>query len=137
MADLSISPGSVVLSSGGQKLHGKAGAAINAGQTVYLDSTTSTLKLTVGTDATKLPCVGMATNSAGIGQELQYSPLDPNLTIGAHGLGNGIPMYLSANAGMVCPASDLGTGNHTTVIFVTNTSTTVSLGIVGGVGAHA
>lgn len=137
MADLSITAGNVVPSTTAQKLNGKAGAAINAGQIVYLDSSTSSYKLADGNDPIKLPAVGIAGNTAGIGQQVQVITADPNLTIGTHSLGLGIPMFLSANPGMICPFGDLSTGNQTTCVFVTNTATTVSFGIIGGVGAHA
>lgn len=137
MADLSITAGSVVPSTSAQKLNGKAGAAISAGQIVYLDTTTSTYKLADGNDSTKLPVAGIAGNTAGTGQQVQVITADPDLTIGAHGLGLGIPMFLSATAGAVCPLADISTGNQTTCVMVTNTSTKVSFGILGGVGAHA
>ncbi len=137
MADLSITPGSVVPSNAAQKLNGIAGAAISAGQLIYRDTTTSTYKLADANDATKLPVAGIATNTAGIGQQLQYITADPALVIGTHGLGLGIPMFASATAGGICPEADLATGNQTTCVFVTNTATAVSFGIIGGVGAHA
>jgi len=137
MADLSITAGSVVPSTAATKIVGKAGAAVNGGQTVYLDTATSTYKLADGNDATKLPVAGIAGNTAGIGQILQIIISDPALTIGTHGLGLGIPMFQSANPGGVCPFADLSTANQTTCLMVTNTATVVSFGIIGGVGAHA
>jgi hypothetical protein len=139
MADLSITAGAVVPSNAAQKVTGKAGAAISGGQIVYLDSTTTppTYKLADGNDPTKLPAAGIAGNTAGIGQYIQVIVSDPGLTIGAHSLGIGIPMFLSANPGMICPVADIATGNLTTLVFVTNTTTTVSFGLVGGLGSHA
>jgi len=137
MADLSITAGSVVPSALAVKLNGKAGAAVNGGQTVFLDTATATYKLADGNDATKLPVAGIAGNTAGIGQNLQVITSDPNLAIGTHSLGLGIPHFQSATPGMLCPLADISTANQTTCLFVTNTTTTVSFGIIGGVGAHA
>jgi hypothetical protein len=138
MADLSITAGSVVPSSSATKVNGKAGEAINAGQTVFLDTTASnTYKLADGNDSTKMPVAGIAGNTAGTGQALQVITADPALTIGSHGLGNGIPLFQSATAGGICPFADLSTGNKTTCVAVTATNTTVWFGLVGGTGTKA
>lgn len=139
MADLSITAGDVVPSSAASKNNYKAGAAISGGDIVYLDTSTNpnTIKLADGNDPTKLPVLGIATNTAGIGQQVLVVSSDANLTIGTHSLGLGIPMFLSATPGKVCPLADVSTGNQTTCVMVTNTTTTVSFGIIGGVGAHA
>lgn len=137
MSNLAITAGDVVPTNTASKLNGKAGEAISAGEIVYLDTATNTYKLADGNDSTKLPAIGIAGNTAGVGQQVQIVTKDENLTIGTHGLGLGIPMFLSATAGKVCPLADISTGNQTTCVMVTNTSTTVSFGIIGGVGAHA
>ena len=139
MADLSITAGSVVPSTTAQKENKPAGAAISGGDLLYLDTSTTpnTLKLADGNDATKMPVYGIAANTAGIGQNVQVIKSDPNLAIGAHGLGLGIPMFASATPGKCCPLADVSTGNLTTCVFVTNTNTTVYFNIAGGVGAHA
>jgi hypothetical protein len=137
MSDLSITATSVVPSTSAVKFLAKLGATCNGGQTVYLDTSTNTYKLADGNDATKMPVAGILCGSGGSGQTVQAVSSDPNLTIGTHGLGLGIPMFQSATAGGICPAADLSTGNLTTCLMVTNTTTTVSFGIIGGVGAHA
>jgi len=137
MADLSITATAVVPSSSAVKFYAKLGEAANGGQTVYLDSATNTYKLADGNDSTKMPVAGILCGSGGTGQTVQAVSSDPGLTIGTHGLGLGIPLFQSATAGGVCPFADISTGNKTTCLMVTNTTTTVSFGIIGGVGAHA
>ena len=133
MANLSITANSVVPSTSAVKLNGgKAGEAIAAGELVYLTSTSNTYSLADANDNTKLPVAGIAGNSAGTGQALQVIVSDPSLTIGTHGVALGTPYFLSATAGKACPLADLTTGDYTTAVFITKTTTTVSFGILAG-----
>jgi hypothetical protein len=132
MANLSITANSVVPSTSAVKLNGKAGEAIAAGEIVYLTSTSNTYSLADANDNTKLPAAGIAGNSAGTGQALQVIVSDPSLTIGTHGVALGTPYFLSRTAGKACPLADLTTGDYTTAVFITKTTTTVAFGILAG-----
>jgi hypothetical protein len=83
MADLTVTAASVLWTSG-TKTPGVAGAAVTAGQCVYLDSVTSTLKLAQsdGT-AAEVAAVGIALHAAGTGQPLQYAAQGSLINIGA------------------------------------------------------
>src|SRR5687767_15673944 len=83
MADLTVTAASVLLTSG-NKYSGTAGATITAGQTVYLDSVTNTLKLAQcdGT-AAEAACVGIALHASLTGQPLEYAGHGAVINIGA------------------------------------------------------
>jgi Uncharacterized conserved protein (DUF2190) len=137
MADISITASDVLQSSGTPTTKGIAGEAIAAGETVYQNDD-GKLYRADGNDSTKLPVAGIAVNSApGAGQPFNYAVTDDSLTIGAHGLGNGIPLFQSANPGKICQLADVGTGNLTTCVGVTNSTTKITFGVLGGNGAHA
>lgn len=83
MADLSITAGNVLKGTGASITSGTCGAvAITAGQAVYLDSTTATLLLSDHGASGTARCDGIALNSAGVGQPVQYLTAG-NITIGA------------------------------------------------------
>jgi hypothetical protein len=137
MSNLAITAGDVVQSSAASKLNGKAGEAISAGEIVYLDGQPTVTNCRTETTQPSFPQSALLAIRQELGSRFKFVTKDENLTIGTHGLRLGIPMFLSATAGKVCPLADVSTGNQTTCVMVTNTSTTVSFGIIGGVGAHA
>jgi hypothetical protein len=106
MADLTVTPGSVIWTSG-TKQTGVAGATVTAGQAVYLDSTTSTLKLAQsdGT-AAEADAVGVALHAAGSGQPLVYAAQGAVINIGATTT-KATTYVVSATAGGVAPQADL------------------------------
>lgn len=124
MADLTITAANVLAGSGSQIKHGRAGATITAGQTVYLDSADNEYKLADCDSAT--PGVrspyGIALNGASDGQPLAVLAKGP-CTIGAT-LTAGVAYYLSATPGGICPVADLSTGDYPTIVGIA-TSTTV------------
>lgn len=137
MADVIINPADVLQSQGTQGQKVIAGEAIAAGETVYLSADTKYYKAD-GNDGSKMPVKGVAINSAPkAGQPLVIVGEDDQLTIGAHGVGTGIPLFQSANPGKLCQLADVGAGNKTTCVGVTASATKFSLRPVGGNGAHA
>lgn len=124
MADLTITATSVVAGSGAKTIDGTAGAAITAGQSVYLDSATDTYKLAdcdSATAAVRSPA-GIALNGAASGQPLRVHKSGP-VTIGAT-LTAGVAYYLSATPGGICPVADLASGDYPVILGIA-TSTTV------------
>jgi hypothetical protein len=113
MADLTVTAASVLWTSG-TKLSGIAGAAVTAGQGVYLDSTTSTLKLAQadGT-AAESAAVGIALHAAGTGQPLVYAGPGSIINIGATTT-KAVTYMVSATAGGVAPQADLTSGQRIT-----------------------
>jgi hypothetical protein len=115
MADITITPASVLFTSG-SKGSGIAGATITAGQVVYLDSATLTLKLAQcdGT-AAEADAVGIALHAALAGQPLQYAKDESVINIG--GTTSKATSYcVSAAAGGVAPQADLVSTNRITTI---------------------
>lgn len=134
MADLSITPSSVATSLGSQ-VSATAGVAISAGQAVYLDSTTSTIKLADANALLSAAVVGIAVNSAAAGQPITYQPTGL-ITIGATVV-TGTAYYLSATAGGICLESDLVSGEYVTFLGIATSTTVISLNIVTSSTAKA
>ncbi len=110
MADLTVTPASVLFTSG-QKETGVAGATITAGQALYLDSATSTLKLAQSDGTTaESTLVGVALHAAGSGQPVVYAANTSVINIGAT-TAKTTTYVVSAAAGGVCPQADLVSTN--------------------------
>lgn len=111
MPDLTITAASVLFTSG-TKVTGVAGASVTAGQGLYLDSTTSTLKLAQsdGT-AAEGDAVGIALHAAGSGQPLVYAATGSVINIGAT-TAKTTTYMVSAAAGGVAPQADLVSTNR-------------------------
>jgi hypothetical protein len=112
MADLTITAASVLYTSGPKVSSYNAGAAVTAGQGVYLDSTTSTLKLAQsdGT-AAEADAVGIALHAAGTGQPLTYAATGAVINIGAT-TAKTTTYVVATTAGGVAPQADLTSGNR-------------------------
>jgi len=123
MADLTITAASVLFTSG-RKEHGVAGAAITAGQALYLDSTTSTLKLAQsdGT-AAEVDAVGIALNAAGTGQTVVYAASGATINIGAT-TAKSTTYHVSTAAGGVAPQADVSTNRICRLGYATATDGT-------------
>lgn len=121
MADLSITAANVIPVAGFSLYQGTAGATITAGQVVYLDTTTSTIKL-ADNDATAATAVvqGIALHAALASQPLQV------IIGGSLGMGAiftaGVFYYLSATAGGICPVADLVSGKRVSQIGYASTT---------------
>lgn len=127
MADLTITAANVVAGTGSTKKHGTAGASVTAGQVVYLDSSTNTLKLADNDSATaavRQP-VGIALHAASSGQPLTYLSAGP-ITIGAT-VAVGDILCLSSTAGGICPAADIASGDYNTIIGIATSTTVVDV----------
>jgi hypothetical protein len=128
MVDISITAASVLPgteSEGAQFEAGIAGAAITAGQALYLDSSTGTYKLADNNDTSAALAVvrGIALHAAASGQPIKLQTRGP-ITIGAT-VASGSVYVLSATAGGIAPVADLATGNRCTILAVgMNGSTT-------------
>ncbi|MBI5111864.1 MAG: hypothetical protein HZA68_07815 [Rhodovulum sp.] len=110
MADLSITAANVLAGSDATIEHGRAGAAITAGQVVYREAATGKYRLADCDSATaeaKVPA-GVALHGAADGQPLAIVT-SGDVAIGA-ALTAGEPYYLSATPGAIQPYADVGTG---------------------------
>lgn len=110
---------------------GLLGATVTAGQTVYLDTTTSTYKLAdANASATTAAVAGIAMNGGVSGQPVVVAiggTLDPGFTVGV-----GEIYVQSATAGGIAPRADLTTGWYTSVLGFGITAS--SLRLLGSVG---
>jgi len=123
MADLTITAGNVLFTTG-TKADGVAGAAITAGQALYLDSTTTTLKLAQsdGT-AAEVAAVGIALNAAGSGQTVVYAQNGSVINIGAT-TAKSTTYHVSTAAGGVAPQADVSTNRICRLGYATATDGT-------------
>lgn len=130
MTDLAITAANVVKGSTASVDEGTAGVAVTAGQTLYLDSGTNTLKLSdadSGTAAAR-SVVGIALHAAAAGQPLKYLTGGP-LTLGAT-LTQGVGYYLSKTAGGICPVADLTTGAYPVFLGFATSAAVINVDIV-------
>ena len=127
MTDIAITAASVLEGANAQLAYGKAGAAITAGQSLYIDAADSNkLKLADCDGAAALrECVGIALMSCAAGQRVTYQK-GGEITIG----GTVVPgkvYVLSDTAGGIMPVDDLETGDYTSIIGVGKSSTVITL----------
>ncbi len=132
MADITVTAGSVLRSSGDVVTAYPAGAAITAGQALYFDSSTNSWKLCDNDSATAAVRVfaGIALNTAGTSQPLHVQTSGV-ITIGAT-VAVGTVYTTSATAGGIAPSSDLSTGEYTSIIGVALTTGTIEFVKSGG-----
>lgn len=124
-ADVTITSTSVVPGANAQYRYGVAGAAITAGQLVYLDTTTNTWKLSdANLSAAASDVDGIAINSAANGAPVTIVTQDDDLTLGGTAA-EGTIYILSATAGGIAPAADLTTGWYAVVVALGKSATKV------------
>jgi len=133
MADISVTPASVLASSTALTAAGIAGATILAGQTLYIDTANSNVLKLADSNSTALiaTVAGIALHGASSGQPIKYVYDDPTFTPGAT-LVVGQTYAQSSTAGGIAPIADLVTGDYPSVLFVAKSATTAVLKIVRG-----
>lgn len=131
MADVSVTAASVVPSTDTQVADGVAGATITAGQTVYLDSATSTYKLAdANASSTTAATVGIAMNGASAGQYLKVATtgtITPGFTVTT-----GEIYVQSATAGGIAPKADLASGHYPVIIGIGTSASLLKLSMFRG-----
>jgi hypothetical protein len=117
--DLVVTASQVVKSEGALVDRGTAGATITAGQSLYRDaSDLNRMKLADSNTQAQAECRGVALHAALANQPVEYQR-GGDLKIGAGAApGVGVVFVVSATAGGIAPAADLGAGQYTTVIGV-------------------
>jgi hypothetical protein len=120
VADIVITAANVVAGASAQTKTGIAGAAIAAGDIVYLDSTTTGKWQLADSDAATAEArgqtsnIGVALNSAALNQPVIVQVSGP-VTVGAV-LTAGTAYYLSDTPGKLCPVADDVAGDYYTLI---------------------
>lgn len=130
MADLTITAGSVVAGGGAKTVEGIAGATITAGQVVYREASSGTLKLADCDSATaevRLP-LGIALNGASTGQPVEVQT-SGKITIGAT-VAASVPYFLSPTAGGICPLADVLTGDYGVFLGWGDSTTQIDINII-------
>ena len=117
MSDITITAANVVASADAKVRRGTAGAAITAGQALYLDAADSKLKLADanGVAAAK-SLAGVALHAAATGQPVVYA-YEGDVNVGAT-LTVGEIYVLSATAGGIAPKADLASGHTVSILGV-------------------
>lgn len=124
-ADVSIISTSVVPGASAVFRFGTAGAAITAGQLVYLDATTNTWKLTDANASDTVADVdGIAVVTVASGGPITVVTRDDDLTLGGT-TAKGTIYIASATAGGIAPAADLATNMFLSVVAIGKSATKV------------
>lgn len=133
--DISITSTSVAPSATGLRFTRvyKAGAAITAGQAVYLEASSNTVKLADanGASAEIRTAIGIATGTVASGGLVPVCYKDSAFAIGAT-VTNGAVYILSATAGGIAPVADLTTGWYGQVVGLGASASTISFNFEGG-----
>lgn len=131
-ADIAITAANLTPSSSAVTRDGIAGVAITAGQLVYKDTADNKIKLADANGASALirTPIGMASNTAGIGQNVRYIISDPDLTLGGT-VSNGSAYVLSATAGGIAPIADQTTDWYPCIVAIGISSTKISFRATG------
>jgi hypothetical protein len=129
MADLSVTAASVAPGSNAVYTTEIAGAAITAGQAVYLDPTDGKVKLADANSATASvrTVSGIAISGAANGSPVIVQR-SGDITIGASTTA-GVIYCLSGTAGGIMPAADIATGIYVGIIGVGIGSSQIRLGL--------
>jgi hypothetical protein len=125
--DVSITAANVVSGAGAVTQVGTAGVAITAGQLVYLDATTNTIKLAhASTSLATATCVGVALNNAATSQPVTYQT-SGDITIGGTLTVGAVYLTSANNAGGLAPVADLTTGWYTDIFGVAKSTTVLTI----------
>lgn len=133
MADISITASDVVAGSGAPTKTGTAGAAIAAGDVVYLDTATTGKWQLADSDAASAAArggtanTGIALNSAAANQPLVVQIGGP-ITLGSV-LTAGTAYYLSGTAGKICPLADVSGGEYYVLLGLAASTSVLNLDV--------
>lgn len=122
--DVSITAANVIPGANAQYRYGIAGAAITAGQLVYLDVTTGTWKLTDTNVVASADVDGIAIVSTASGAPITVITQDDDLTLGGTAA-KGTIYIASATAGGIAPSADLTTGWYAVVVGLGKSTTKI------------
>ena len=127
MSDLTITAASVIKGADAMIEHGPAGAAVTAGQPVYLDDTTGKYLLSDNNASGKKTVRGIALHAAATNQPLAIQRKG-EITIGAT-LTAGSAYYLSGTAGGIMPEADLTSGMDVVMLGLAKSTTVLVLDV--------
>lgn len=118
MGDIVQTPANVSIAAAKRTADGIAGEAIDAGNLLYVKTSDGKLYKSDSSTTEKAKCVGMAGNSAAVGQPVRYAtgptqigdlPTDNRINPGGTVV-VGESYFVSSNAGKFQPSADVGAG---------------------------
>jgi hypothetical protein len=130
MADLVITPGSVIAGANATKIQGIAGETISAGQAIARDSVTRKL-LKADNNAANADLrtpIGIALHGASLDQPLMIQT-EGDINLGA-ALTVGVPYFLGDAPGGICPLADLTSGEFVTLLGIASSAANLKMKIV-------
>jgi hypothetical protein len=129
VAEVSITPASVVPGSDAEFYRGLAGATITAGMAVYLDEMTNTLKLADANLSLESADVkGIALHAASANQPLKIQTAG-EITIGGTVVLATVYILGAGGSGGIAPAADKASGWYTSVIGVASSASKLRINI--------
>lgn len=126
MANLSLTAANVAPVSDMRVVTGYAAVAIAAGEVGYYDSTAGGYKLADTDLAGAQSPIGIAINSAGVGQAVTWALPGSVIAIGGT-VAKGVAYYLSATAGKIAPFADLTTGAKPVIVGIGVSTTEIKV----------
>lgn len=130
MVDIAVTAANVAQSTGANIKSGTTGAAVTAGQSLYIDTANSNVLKLADADDTALTATvcGIAINTAASGQIVNYQSQG---TINPGGTAVVGTIYVaSGTAGGIAPSTDLASSDYTTIIGVGTASNAIALRIL-------
>ena len=133
MADLTVTPASVIPSANAVIAIGTAGATIVAGQTLYIDTANSNVLKLHDSDGSALTSTlaGIALGGAASGQQVRYVTQDPALVLGCT-MAVGDTLWGSETAGgLTATFADFEAGDFITVVGIcTVANSTINMKLI-------
>jgi hypothetical protein len=130
MADLVITPGSVIAGANATKVQGIAGETILAGQPIARDSVTRKL-LKADNNAANADLrtpIGIALHGASLDQPLMIQT-EGDINLGA-ALTVGVPYFLGDAPGGICPLADLTSGEFVNLLGIASSAANLKMKIL-------
>ena len=128
MADITITPASVVQSTSAFAETGTFGETVTAGQAVYKKAADGKFWLAQCDDAAMDDCYGIALNGGSANQPATIQ-IRGNITIGGT-VAVGTVYALSAVFGGICPIADIVSTNYVTLIGVGISTTVIQMALL-------
>lgn len=129
MADITVTPASVVKGANAITRRGTAGGTITAGQPVYKDTAGKYQASDANASALTADVVGIALHGASLNQPLEIVEEDDDFTPGAT-IVNGTVYIASATAGGIAPVADIVATWYPVVLFVGKSTSKAVMKIV-------
>lgn len=125
MADITVTPANVIVSTGATKVDGTFGETVTAGAALYKKSTDSEWYLAQADSATEDDLVGIALDG-GANAQPGFIQTRGNITIGGT-VAIGQVYVVSALYGKIAPWSDLVATNYVTIVGIGISATVIQL----------